>query len=467
MTSTPSRVAPGPKGYMRIRSLIGLRGPRPIPYFLEWTRLYGDVVRFQIGPAVFHLLNDLPSTRHVLQDNHRNYKKSRSFDEIRRVLGNGLITSEGDFWLRQRRLAQPAFHPERLAACTATVVKATEQRLSTWGRFTAADRAVDVHEEMLGVTLQIVGRVLFGVDLEHAERTIGTALTVLMRHVNRRLKWLLPLPASVPTPGERRFRRALRALDDLVVGIIRERAASSGDRGDLLSMLLAARDADTGEGMSEGQIRDEVMTLLLAGHETTADALSWTFSLLAQHEDIRQRIHREVDDVLAGRAPTPGDLAALPYARQVLQEAMRLYPPVWLIERQAIAADEVGGFRIPAGSMIGISPYTLHRHPTLWPDPDRFDPERFRPDVAAERSRFAYLPFGAGPRACIGAGLAMLTAHVILVMVAQRFALAADPTHTVELEPLTTLRPRTGVRLHVSDRTPVTFPRHQAVGVGV
>ena len=239
-----------------------------------------------------------------------------------------------------------------------------------------------------------------------------------------------------------------------MVGIIRERAASKHDRGDLLSMLLAARDADTGEGMSEAQVRDEVMTLLLAGHETTADALSWTFHLLAQHEDIQQRLHREIDEVLGSRPPRYADLPALSYARQVLQEAMRLYPPAWLIERQVIADDEVGGFRIPAGSMVAISPYTLHRNPALWPDSERFDPDRFRPEATAERSRFAYLPFGAGPRVCIGAGLAMLDAHVILVMVAQRFRLATDPAHVVDLEPLTTLRPRTGVRVRLSHWQP-------------
>jgi cytochrome P450 len=445
-------IAPGPTGIAWIRSLVGLEGPEPVRCLLEWTRAYGDIVRFRIGWSVFHLLNDVASARHVLQHNYRNYTKSRNFDEVRRVLGNGLLTSEGEFWLRQRRLAQPAFHQDRLAACTGTVVEATERRLDAWAAAAASGEPIDVHEQMLGLTLRIVGRILFDVDLEREERRVGPALTVVMRHVNRRLKSIVTLPPAVPTPAERRFRRALAELDDLVLTIIRDRAATAEDRGDLLSMLRAARDPETGEPMSEAQIRDEVMTLLLAGHETTAGALSWTFHLLSQHLDVQRQMQDEIDDVLGGRLPQHADLARLRYARSVLQEAMRLYPPAWLIERQVIADDEVCGVRIPAGSMVGISPYTLHRNPGLWPDPERFDPHRFSPEASAERSRYAYLPFGAGPRVCIGAGLAMLDAHVILVMVAQRFTVASDPAHTVELEPLTTLRPRTGIRLRLSRR---------------
>jgi len=447
-------IAPGPRGVAWIRSAFGLQGREPVRYLLEWTREYGEVVRFRVGQSVFHLLNDETSARHVLQLNYRNYTKSRNFDEIRRVLGNGLLTSEGEFWLRQRRLAQPAFHPDRLAACAGTVVEATERRLNAWAGIAASNEPIDVHEAMLGLTLGIVGRILFGVDLEQEESRVGPALTVLMRHANRRLRAIVKLPTAVPTPGERRFKRALRELDELVLRIIRERAASDHDRGDLLSMLLRVRDAETGEPMSEAQVRDEVMTLLLAGHETTAGALSWTFHVLSQYAEVQQQMHREVDDVLGGRPPGYADLTRLEYTRRVLQEAMRLYPPAWFIERQAIADDIVCGFHIPAGSLVGISPYTLHRNPRLWPDPERFDPDRFRPELSADRSRFAYLPFGAGPRVCIGAGLAMLDAHLILAMVAQRFTIASDPAHTVELEPLTTLRPRTGVRVRLSRRAP-------------
>lgn len=418
------------------------------------ARQQGDIVRFR---AMFYagiLLNHPDYIKHVLQDNNRNYnKKNFDYEMLKPVLGEGLLTSDGDFWLRQRRLMQPAFHRKRIAGFGALMVDATGQMLERWERHARqdGDAPLDVAEEMMRLTLRIVGQALFSQDISGEADTVGESFTYLNQALTDRVRRPFSPPLNWPTPGNRRFHYEVARLNQVVDEIILGRHSALRDKGqvgeDLLAMLLAARDEETGEGMSASQLRYEVMTLMLAGHETTANALSWTWYLLSQHPHVRQRLEGELSQSLGGRMPGVEDVPHLPYTRQVIQEALRLYPPAWIISRRAIQADEIGGYPIPANSLVDMSAYVTHRHPRYWPNPEVFDPERFAPDRAEERPPFAYFPFGGGPRLCIGRNFALLEAQLILASVAQRFRLELLPGHPVAPEPLITLRPRYGLKM--------------------
>jgi cytochrome P450 len=317
--------------------------------------------------------------------------------------------------------------------------------LDAWAPRAGTGVPFDVAAEMSRLTLRVVGKTLFSMDLTGDAAEVGRGLVVALGFLGRRAMGFLPPPVWVPTPASVRFLRARRALDRVVYHIIQTRRRTGEDAGDFLGMLLAARDADTGEGMSDQQLRDEVMTFVLAGHETTAVALAWTWYLLARHPDADARLRAEVAAVLGGRAPTVEDLPALRYTRMVLEETMRLYPPVWGLGRQAIAADSIGGYPIRAGAPVSMSPYVTHRHPAVWDDPERFDPERFTPERVAARPRFAYLPFSGGPRLCIGNEFALMEATLVLALVAQRYRLVLAPERRVVPQVTLTLRPRGGL----------------------
>ncbi|MFW6098218.1 MAG: cytochrome P450, partial [Chloroflexota bacterium] len=375
------------------------------------NRKYGDAVRFRFFLHYHAYLFSHPDhVQHILQSNNRNYTKLPSPANIllKPLVGLGLLTSDGDFWLRQRRLAQPAFHRRRIASFATTMTDAAGEMLERWQGPAAAGQALNVVEEMTRLTLEIAGKTLFSVDLTREADTVGDAFTEasteLMEFLDRpfgpylvNLSWW---------PGGRPLRRHLAVLDEVVEAIIeerrRERQAGRGASDDLLDMLMDARDEETGEGMSNKQLRDEVMTLMLAGHETTSLALSWTVYLLSQHPEQRRRLEQEVDEVLGGRQPAMEDMQHLTYTKMVLEESMRLYPPAYALSRWCVEADEVGGYYLPAESAVTLSPYLTHRHPDFWVDPERFNPERFRAEHQAERPRFAYMPFGGGPRQCIG-----------------------------------------------------------------
>jgi cytochrome P450 len=451
--------APRPRGTLILGNLLEAQRD-PLGLFQRSLRDLGDHVGFRFGPFRYLLVNDPEGVRHILVDNNRNYRKSRSYEGLKLVLGQGLLTSEGDFWRRQRRLAQPAFHKERLASFAKMMVSDTSAMLQRWrggdgGPF-------DVHHEMMRLTLRIVTRTLFSTDSETDADAVGSAIGVAIDYVNDYSDAVIRLPTWLPTRKNIRFRRAKRTLDSLVLRIVDERRRSGHDAGDLLSLLMSAKDEDTREQMTDRQLRDEVMTIVLAGHETTANALTWAFYLLSKHPAAAQRLRREIEEVLGGRTPSIEDLPRLTYARMVIEETLRLYPPAWVLEREAIQDDAIGGYRVPKKTIVAVAPYSLHRHPRYWQNPEDFDPERFTPARAAERPKYAYLPFGAGPRLCIGNGFAMMEAQIILAMVMGDCALQLVPNFKVELVPSITLRPRSGVlmtRVAVATEPPPAAPQ--------
>jgi cytochrome P450 len=435
--------APGPRGHPLLGSLPRARR-NPLALFMDSFRDYGEVVRLRFGPMIAHLVSSPAGVAHVLAENNKNYgKQTRGYRNLRYVLGNGLLTSEGETWKRQRRIAQPAFHRQRIAGFATTMVRAAED--ATAGLESRRGHEVDVHHEMMRLTLRIVGETLLAHDPTDAADEVGAALTFLLTLANDRTRRVFDLPPIFPTRQNLRFRRALATLDSVVLRMIADRRKNPADRGDLLSMLIAARDAETGESMDDRQLRDETMTIFLAGHETTANALTFTWVLLSRYPAAFRELQAELAQVLGGRSPTGDDLPRLTLTRRILQEAMRLYPPAWIIGRSATGRDEVGGYEIPARSIVFVSPYVVHRHPGLWSDPEGFDPQRF----AREPPRGAYLPFGAGPRMCIGNGFASMEAELVLATMAQKVRFELVPGAEVVLDPSITLRPRNGVRMTV------------------
>jgi len=437
--------APGPKGHPLFGMLPDFRGDR-LSFLVRMAREYGGVVRFTIRNRAVFLVSDPAGIKRVLQDNAENYgRKTRSVDALKETLGNGLLTTTGPPWWRNRRLAQPSFHKQRLAGFAGIMASSSADFVERLTRAGVGGAGFDIVPEMSRLTLRILGLCLFERDLTDEADAVGGALQVVLHHTIDKLAALVPLPGAVPTPRNLRFRAALRALDRVVLSLIAERRRDGADRGDLLSMLLAARDEDTGEGLSDQQLRDEVMTLLLAGHETTAMALSWTFYLLSLHPGARRTLENEVDAAPPGVAPE--DVHRLRYTRMVLDEVLRLYPPAWVVTRSADGPDEIGGFAIPAGSRVLISPYVTQHDPALWDDPEGFDPERFAPEAEAEKSRprYAYFPFGGGPHLCIGAGFATMEATIVLAAVARRLRLDLQPGRPVAIDPLVTLRPKPGI----------------------
>jgi cytochrome P450 len=427
----------------------------PLALYARARAQFGDVVRLRaIASVCWYLVTHPYDVEHVLQTNQRNYRKPDVFNNpVGLLAGRGLLTSEGDFWRHQRRLVQPAFHRERLAALATLMTNAAESTAERWSRYAESGVSVDVAVEMMRLTLKIVSLALFSTDISAKADRAGPAVRVAFEHVNHRMSHPLALPERIPTSRNRRFLKAKRTLDEMVFGIINERRRTGEDRSDLLSLLLLTRDEETGEGMSDQQLRDEVMTLLLAGHETTAAALSWTWYLLSLHPDVEFKLHAELAHGLGRRAPTFDDLPRLCYTTMVFEESMRLYPPAWGQPRQAIADDCVGGYHIPAGSIISLCQWVTHRHPDFWENPEQFDPERFTPERSADRPRFAYFPFGGGPRQCIGNNFAMMEAQLILATLAQRFSLDLVPRHPVEPDPTFTLRPRYGMLMTLHGRS--------------
>ncbi|HEY1721002.1 MAG TPA: cytochrome P450 [Magnetospirillaceae bacterium] len=389
-----------------------------------------------------YFVNKPEYIEHILVTNAANYVKSHIMRRLLEPLvGKGLLTSEGDFWRRQRRIAAPAFHHKRIAGFVATMATSSAAWADTWPE----GRAFDLSEALMGVTLEIIAKTMFSANVSGVVQDVRRLLGTVMEYAKPGVLDMFGFPEIMPRRVPKAYRDAVAELDALIEGFVAPRRADEQDRGDLLSMLLAARDPETGEGMTPTQLRDEVMTIFLAGHETTSNALTWTWYLLAQHPDVAARLEAEVDQALQGRVPAYEDLAKLPYARMVVEEAIRLYPPAHSISRTALHDDILGRTRIPAGSMITISPHTTHRNPTLWPDPERFDPERFAPGNGADRHRFAYLPFGGGPRICIGNSFAITEALTILAATAQRWRIALVPERPVEPVGLITLRPASGL----------------------
>jgi cytochrome P450 len=436
---------PGPKPHFLIGNMP-LASPDPLGVLTRWAKEYGDIFYYRAGWIHVYFINRPDLVDFVLVRNSSNLRKDKVIQNSRWFFGNGLLTSEGEEWKRQRRLTQPAFHRDKVASYAGLMTGYTEQMLSGW-----RDGAVlDVHQEMMNLTLRIAVRTLFGLEVEDAEE-MSTALNTMMRNTAGIRLLLPPFARKLPLPGMAGVRKAVKQLNDTVSGIIETRRRSRQDSGDLLSILLSVRDED-GSAMSDRQVRDEVLTFLLAGHETTALALSWTWYLLSQNAEATDKLFAEIRTVLGSRVATVSDLPALIYADRVIKESMRLYPPAWSLAREVVNAFDVDGYRIPAGANVVMSQWILHRDARFFDDPLQFDPDRWGTQACARLPRFAYFPFGGGPRQCIGGGFATMEAVLLLATIAARVDLELIADHPVVPVPSFTLRPKYGIRMRLHRR---------------
>jgi cytochrome P450 len=443
------RFPPGPK-LSFLSTITYSPGRNPLEFFTGLARTYGDLAYVRMGGEHLFVASDPAVIKDVLVTHNHNFHKSRGLERTKRVLGEGLLTSEDAFHLRQRRLIQPAFHRERIAAYAATMVAFADRVRNGW----TDGATLDVAREMSRLTLLIVGKTLFDTDVDAQAREVGDAMSGLMESF-----WTVMLPFGetlerLPIPYMRRGRRARERLDQIIYGIIRERRLSSADRGDLLSMLLLAQDdEDAGRRMTDRQVRDEAMTIFLAGHETTANALTWTWYLLSQAPGVERRLHEEIDRVLSDGVPTMGDVERLPYTTRVVTESMRLYPPAWLVGRRSINDYRIAGYDVPRRSLIIMSEWIVHRDARHYPDPERFDPDRWTPEFKARLPRFAYFPFGGGPRQCIGESFAWMELVLLVATIAQRWRFDLVPGHPVVPHAALTLRPKHGMKMIATRRT--------------
>jgi cytochrome P450 len=440
---TQHALPPGPVTRFPAKHVISLARDM-LGFARGMARDYGDIVHLELGrkrPA--YIISHPDHVREVLVTQQKSFMKGRSFERIKRLLGNGLLTSEGDFHLRQRRLAQPAFHRQRIAGYAATMNEHTARMRDRW----RDGETLDVSQEMMRLTLAVAAKTLFDADVESEAGEIGAALTEAINALNIAIIPYSELLDKLPLPIFQRFRRARERLDATIYRIIEERRHNGSDRGDLLSMLLMARDTDGDGGrMTDDQLRDEIVTIFIAGHETSALTLTWAWYELARHPEIEARLHAEVDSVLrdangAVRLPTTDDLPRLEYTRRIIAEAMRLYPPIWAVGRRALADVQIGGYTLPAGALVLISQYVVHHDARWWPDPERFDPERWRPEVADARPKFSYFPFGGGTRICLGEQFAWMETTLVLAVLASRWRLRRASDRPVGIHPAVTLRP--------------------------
>ncbi|MBP7694199.1 MAG: cytochrome P450 [Anaerolineales bacterium] len=441
---------PIPPGHWLLGHLPGYQADQ-LSYEKHLARTYGDVVHVRWANQHAYLVSHPEDVRRVLVDEADKFDKAPIYRELLSYfLGNGLLTSDGDFWRRQRKLAQPAFHHKRILAYAQVMADYTRRQMAAWqpGQVRA------INQDMMRLTLSIVAKTLFDADIEAEAGRVGEALTAVLEITNHRIQSPLQIiPDWLPTPENRKRKAAVELLTALVMKIINERRGDGVDRGDLLSMLLRAQD-DAGQPMTDRQLRDEAVTIVLAGHETTANALTWAWYLLAQHPEVEAKLHAELARQLGDRQPAPDDLRGLEYAEMVIKEVMRLYPPIPSIARQAKTEVALTEYTVPAGMIVTISPHILHADPRWFPDPGVFRPERFAKANEAALPKYAYLPFSAGPRVCIGNGFALLEATLILAAIAQQYRLELEPGQTVRAHAALTLRPAADLRMRVTPRRP-------------
>jgi cytochrome P450 len=442
---------PGPKGSFLVgNSLEYLRDP--MGFIERAKRDYGDMVRLRLGPLRTYLVSHPESIDYILRRHADNFHKDRMTRWLIPLLGEGLLTSEDAHWRRQRKLAQPSFQHQQIERYGAVMVEHTERMLDSWRE----GEVRDPHEDLMRLTLGIVAKTLFDAELSGDAEAVGESLAVVMNHFMSPSRWF-PYSDHVPLPANRRYWAALRRIDEIIYRIIRGRRESGREAGDLVSRLLAARD-DEGRGMTDRQLRDEVVTLVLAGHETTSLALFYTCYLLDQYPQAQDRLADELETVLGGRAPTAADVPRLKYTEWVVRESMRLYPPAWGIAREALADCEIGGYHVPRGTQLFLTQWLVHRDGRWFVEPEVFRPERWDNDLIRRLPRCAYFPFGDGPRICIGNHFAMMEAVLILATIARRYRLIVEPGQTLQLLPSITLRPRHGLRMRVAGRQAV--PSH-------
>ncbi|HYC00571.1 MAG TPA: cytochrome P450 [Candidatus Limnocylindrales bacterium] len=450
-TARPRR-APGPPGILGIDNVRQME-QRPLAAMMELRQTYGDVARVRLFGLEAMLISHPEGVRHVLQERHTIYtKNNHDYKLLARVLGQGLVTSDGALWKQQRRLIQPAFHKERVRGFASLMAREAEASAERLLRAAHAATVVDVVAEAKRTALDIVVQALIGVDADERSAAFGDTFSHLNELVTRQFTSILGRFPWIPTHGNRALRKAKLEMDRMVEGIIARRRAAGIEGNDLLGMLLASRDEDTGKGMSDEQLRDEVTTLLAAGHETTAMTLGWTVYLLGRHPEWAHRVAEEADAVLGGRAATYEDLEKLEITRRVIEESLRIYPPAWAVSRTPSEEDEIDGYRVPRGALVFLSQWVTHRHPDFWPDAERFDPDRFAPEAAAARPRFAHFPFLMGPRMCIGFAFAAMEARIVLATWLSRLRLPLADSRVVEPEPLVTIQPRGGVQVRPAGR---------------
>lgn len=433
--------APGPSGYPLLGSALDVDRQGILTFFIRAHRQYGDLVRFNVGPIAGHLVVAPAHIEQILGPRRESYVKGRSWDTMRLLTGNGLLTSEGAHWQRQRRLLQPFFTTKAVAAYSQEMIAVAAEVATSWEAAAAHARPIEIHSEMMNLALDVLGRTLFGVRFSDQARPIGEAVYAGMQFVAQRTRMLLPPPLWLPTPGNRRFLNAKRLLTRFILDRICNLSAEKGGAPAMLTALREARDPETGAGMSQQELIDELITFVIAGHETSAVALTWTFSLLGRNPAVEERLHAELDTVLSGRLPTLSDIPALVYTRQVIEEALRLYPTAWIFPRTCAQDEELSGYRIPRGSMILVCPYLTHRLECHWPEPERFLPERFSAESARTRPRHAYLPFSAGLHTCIGQHFSMQELILSLATLAQRFHLQLHSSDPPPIDAESTLRP--------------------------
>jgi len=421
----------------------------PLRFLLTTRERYGDIVRVSLGPMQATLLSHPDMVEDVLVTRNKLWRKDRFLQTtLRPVLGQGLLTSEGDFWRRQRRLAQPAFHRDRIAAYAGIMVDYAVGLASRWH----VGETRDVHKDMMQLTLEIVAKTLFGADVgDHAD-DVGEALDAVLALAADPIFMFFPFLRQMPIPSVKRYRRGIAKLDAIIFGVIEKRRAGKQEEGnDLLSMLLHAKDED-GSRMSDRQVRDESLTLFLAGHETTALALSWTWLLLSQHPEVDKKLATELSDVLGDREATLADLPNLRYTNQIINESLRMYPPAWSMGREACEDVVVGGYLIPRDHQVWFCPWAIQRDARWFEAPDEFRPERWENDFQRTLHRYAYFPFGGGPRFCIGQSFAQMEAVLLLATLAQRFRVEVLPKPAPTPDPTVTLRPKHGLRVRLCRR---------------
>ena len=447
------RIAPGPRGIPLLGSALDFTR-NPIRLFQTMREEYGDLPRFQIGPSVLHVVIDPTDLQYVLQQNHRNYVRGKYYKFFNLFMGDGLLTTDGDFWLKHRRLAQPTFQRQTINTFASSMTAATTELLEGWQTLAASQTQVDIVPEMMRLSLSILGKTLFSrPELgEEVDKVLPAAHTWIDSFIKESLPQNKMLPKWVPTLQNRSVHQAQRSLNDLVDQIIQAHQDGTAQTSDFISTMLNARTGENGETLSYAEIRDETKTLLLAGHETLGVALSWVFYALSQHPQVQEKLEEELDRVLVGRTPTIEDLDQLTYTKMVVDEVLRHYPPVWGVVRDAVQDDEIGGYHIPAGSTLFIAPYVTQHHPDYWENPDVFDPERFSPAKATKRPRYAYFPFGGGPRQCIGNYFAVLQMQLVLATISQQYRFTNVPSVRVEFGALLSLRPVNGVVMRLERR---------------
>lgn len=437
---------PGPKGKFLLGNLIDYTRD-PVNYALACSREYGDIVPLRLLHLKFYLLNNPDYSEYVLVNHSRDFHKPRLIQLVKPFMGNGLISSEGDFWLSQRRLIQPAFHKDRIAGYAQTMVEYTQKMLKTWDN----GQVRDLHEAMMHLSMHIICKTLFNADVNKDAKNLAAAFDGIVKEFGRRVKNPLVLPEKIPTPGNRRFVKAISDLDQALYRIIQERRKNEDDKGDLLSMLLQVHD-ENNERMSDQQLRDEMVTLFVAGHETTAATLSWAWYLLGQNPQVEAKIVAEIDRVLGGRPPTFADIPQLIYSDMVVKETMRVYPNAAIFGRRAIKDFELGGYKLPAGTEVWLSPYIAQRDPRYFEQPEEFKPERWENDLAKRIPRFAYFPFSAGPRQCIGNSFAQMEILLVLVTILQQFHLKLASNKPLQTEFIGSLRPKSKLEMVLTRR---------------